>query len=129
MNVKLADGKEFEVLGVHGRNMYYQGVSRDCLIFLFDPEAVSYAEARELFTENNCTAIEVSDGNGVYLHENYTMRIETGEGFISHILDGSVGQDTRKCVFVKMAQSTLTERKILEQQAAIDALVVAALEG
>ncbi len=129
MNVKLADGKEFKALGVQGRNTYYQGVSRDCLIFLFDPEAVSYAEVCADFTESNCAAIEVSDDNGKYLHENYTIRIETGEGLISYVLEGSVGQDTRECVFVKMAQSTLTERKILEQQAVIDALVVSALEG
>ncbi len=129
MKVKLADGRELEALGVHGRNTYYQGVSRDCLIFLFDPETVSYAEAREKFTESNCAAIEVSDDNRTYLYENYTMRIEMGEGIKSHVIEGSVGQDTSKCVFVKMAQSTLAERKILEQQAAIDALVAAALEG
>ncbi len=129
MQIKFSDGVELEALGVHGRNIYYQGVSRDCLIFLFDPETVSPEKIRARFTSENSTAITVIDENGTYIHENYTIRIETGEGYVSHILDEAIGQDLRQCVFVKMAQSTLAERKILEQQAAIDALVVAALEG
>jgi len=127
--VKLADNTELEALGVHGRNVYYQGVGRDCLIFLFAPETVNLDAVRSKFTPENCACIEVSDGSGTYVYENYTIRVELGEGYVSHVLEGNVGQDTKQCVYVKMAQSTPAERKILEQQAAIDALVVAALEG
>jgi len=129
MKVKISNGSEFEALGVHGRNVYYQGVSRDCLIFLFDPDTVTLESVRSAFTADNCLSIEVTDGSGTYIHENYTLRLELGEGYISHILDGSVGQDTAQCIYVRMAQTTLAERKLLQQQAAIEALVVAALEG
>jgi len=128
VKIKLTDGTELEALGVHGRNVYYQGVGRDCLIFLFEP-TVGLDSVRSAFTAGNCQSIEVSDDKGAYIHENYTLRIELGEGFISHVLEGSVGQDTRQCVYVKIAQTTLAERQLQEQQAAIDALVVAALEG
>ncbi len=129
MQVKLSDGAELEVIGVHGRNVFYQGVSRDCLIFLFDAETVLLETVRAWFTTENSAVITIVDANRTYVHENYTIRIEAGEGYISHVLDEAVGQDLRQCVFVKMAQSTLAERELLEQRAAIDALVVSALEG
>ncbi len=129
MKVKLADGKEFETLGVHGRNVYYQGVGRDSLIFLFDPDTVTLDAVREAFTSENCTSLTVMDDAGTYIHENYTVRIELGEGYNSHVLEGNVGQNTQQCVYVKMAQTTLAERQLMEQQEAIDALVIAALEG
>lgn len=41
MKIKLANHAELDALGVHGQHTFYQGVNRDCLIFLFDPAAVS----------------------------------------------------------------------------------------
>jgi len=129
MKIQLANGAQLDALGVHGQNIFYQEINRDCLTFLFDPETVSLEAVCATFVPENCAAIQITDDTGTFLHENYTIRVQAGTGCQEYILTGSVKEDTGLCVFVKMAQSTLAERQILEQQAAIDALVVAALEG
>jgi len=129
VKIQLANGAQLDALGVHGQNIFYQGINRDCLTFLFDPETVSLEVVCAAFVPENCTAIQITDDTGTFLHENYTIRVQAGTGCQEYVLTGSVKEDTGLCVFVKMAQSTLAERQILEQQAAIDALVVAALEG
>lgn len=128
MKVQLYNGVELEAIGVFGRNYFYQGVNRDSLVFLFAPESVSLDAVRAAFTPENCREIRLSDGNETFLHEHYTIRLELGIGFQEQVLTGSVKQDTTQCIFVTMAQSTLTERQLQAQQAALDALIIAALE-
>jgi len=129
VKIQLANGAQLDALGVHGQHTFYQGVTRDCLIFLFDPAAVSLDAVCTAFVPENCATIQLSDDSGTFLHENYTIRVEAGIGLQEHILTGSVKDDTRQCVFVKMAQASLAERQLLEQQAILDALIVANLEG
>lgn len=131
MKVTLADGKNFEVLGVHGRSINYQGVTRDSLVFLFEPEKVSLDTVLEAFNESTCSSLAITDDEGnTFIHEHYTLRIEAGIGCKDMVMSGGVsGNDTEQSVYVRMAQTTLSERTILQQQDTIDALVVALLEG
>lgn len=130
MKITLSNGTEFEALGVHGRSMNYQGVQRDSLVFMFNPDDYSLNDIVNAFNEENCPSIALEDGDGnVYLHENYTIRIEAGIGYKEMVKSGSVStNDTAQTVYVRMAQTTLTERKLMNQQEVLEALVVAALE-
>lgn len=128
MQIVLNDGAAFELKGVHGQNIFYQGINRDCLIFLFDA-ATDINEILNAFTAENCKKIFITDGENKYLHENYTIRIALGRGYQAEALGNAVAKDETQCVFVKTAQTTLAERQILQQQETLDALLIAALEG
>ena len=128
MKIKLTDGTELNALGVHGRTINYQGVQRDSLIFLFDPQAITLEQVCTAFVAENCQSITIEDSSGTYIHENYTIRVEVGCGYKDMALTGGVGNDMTQCVYVRMAQSTLAEREIQQQQEIIDMLLVAALE-
>lgn len=128
MKVQLYNGVELEASGVFGQSCFYQGVSRDSLVFLFAPESVSFDTIRAAFTPENCREILLSDEKETFVHEHYTIRLEIGIGFKERVLTGSVKQDATQSIFVTMAQSTLAERQLLEQQAALDALIIATLE-
>jgi hypothetical protein len=129
MTITLANGTTLEGKGVHGRTLSYQGVQRDSLIFLFDPDQLSIAQAADVFTEENCRQITLTNESGTYLHEHYTVRMEIGQGYQDMALTGSVsGNNLDQVTYVRMAQSTATERLLQEQQRAIDYLLVAALQ-
>lgn len=131
MKVTLTDGKVFQILGAHGRTINYQGVQRDVLTFMFDPEKVSLDDVLEAFTETACSSLAITDDEGnTFFHEYYTIRVEAGIGYKDMVVSGGTSTaETAQTVFVKMAQTTLTERTIQQQQDTIDALVVAVLEG
>ena len=131
MKVTLSNGKEIEALGVHGRNISYQGVQRDSLLFLFEIDNESLTDAMTDFTAENCKVVTLeSDDGEQFIHEHYTIRTELGYGFKDLVLTGGVsGKDDTKVVYVRMAQTTLLERTVENQQEAIDNLIVAALEG
>lgn len=131
MKIVLSNGKELEALGVHGRSLNYQGVMRDSLIFLFDPAVVSVEDAMADFTEDACSVITIVEEDGsMFFHENYTVRIEAGCGYKEMITSGGVsGNDVSQSTYVRMAQTTLSERTLQQQQETIDALIVAVLEG
>lgn len=128
MNLTLQNGEQFQVKGVHGQNIFYQGINRDCLTFLFDART-DINEIVKNFTAENCKKIVIEDGENKYLHENYTIRIALGLGYQAEALGNAVTKDGTQCVFVKMAQSTLSERQLQQQQETLDALLVATLEG
>ena len=84
MKLKFADNKELDILGVHGRSVEYQGVRRDCLTFLIDPTAIGLEDACNAFTPEQCKRITLEDAEGQYVHENYTVRIDAGQGRTLH---------------------------------------------
>lgn len=131
MKVTLSNGKEIEALGVHGRNISYQGVQRDSLLFLFEIDNESLTDAMTDFTAENCKVVTLeSDDGEQFIHEHYTIRTDLGYGFKDFVLTGGIsGKDDTKVVYVRMAQTTLLERTVENQQEAIDNLIVAALEG
>lgn len=131
MKVTLASGKSFEVEGVHGRSINYQGVVRDSLIFIFDPKTTTIEEVLSEFNAEACSTVVLKSEDGSsHIHEDYTIRIEVGCGYKDMILSGgTVGKNLDQSIYVRMAQTTLAERSIQQQQEIIDSLIVALLEG
>ena len=134
MTVTFQDGTSLPLLGVHGRPVNYEGVQRDSLLFLMDPERVPIQAAMEAFTPENCQAVTLAAEDGAhpeaFVHENYTIRVEVGQGSRDYALSGSVSEPEQvPAVYVRMARSTLAERTMLSQQEVLDCLLAAALEG
>lgn len=134
MTVTFQDGTSLPLLGVHGRPVNYEGVQRDSLLFLMDPERVPIQAAMEAFTPENCQAVTLAAEDGAhpeaFVHENYTIRVEVGQGSRDYALSGSVTELKQiPAVYVRMARSTLAERTLQAQQEILDSLVVAALES
>ena len=134
MTLTLKDGTTLPLLGVHGRTMNYEGVLRDSLLFLMDPEKISLEQAMEALTPGQCAEIRLMDETDrrqeVFVHEHYTIRVEVGQGCKDFALSGSVTElEQVPAVYVRMAQSTQAERQLQAQQETLDALVVSALEG
>lgn len=134
MTLTFKDGTTLPLLGVHGRTMNYEGVLRDSLLFLMDPEKVSLETALETFTPERCAAIHLMDETDrrqeVFVHEHYTIRVEVGQGCKDFALSGSVTElEHVPAVYVRMARSTQAERQMQAQQEALDALLVSVLEG
>ncbi len=134
MTLTFQDGTSLPVLGVHGRSINYEGVLRDSLLFLMDPENVSLQTVLETFTPEQCGSIQLMDETDrrreVYVHEHYTIRVEVGQGCKDFALSGSVTeQEQVPAVYVRMARSTQAERQLQAQQETLDALLVSTLEG
>lgn len=128
MIIKLANGSELTVLGVHGRNVNYQGVNRDSLILLFDVNIYTLTEISDLFTAENCATIALIDDGCMSLHENYTIRINAGVGYKDFVLRGNTsGDEQQQRVYIQIAQSTLAERVIENVLETVDLLVLDAL--
>lgn len=118
MTIRFKYGIELECLGVHGSKMVYEGVSRDCLTFLF-PSAIGIEILLNTFNPTNCEQIWLIDGESQDMHENYTIRTGAGIGMRNTVLHYGDSDTTEVC-WVTMAQSTLTERQILRLNALLD---------
>lgn len=127
--ITLSNRVQLSTIGVTAGPVTYQGVSRDCLTFLFDPESVSIQNLMELFSPENCSAVTITDDSGSFEHEHYTIRTGVGVSCFDLAARGMIGgavQQTQPTAWVSMAQSTETERAIQSQQLAINALLAAA---
>lgn len=132
MKIILLDGTELESLGVHGRTITYQGINRDSLIFIFDPNVVDINTVKEKFTPENCESIILVEDHDEFIHENYCIRTELGQTDRSLLLNEisrNDGVQSSEVVYVKMAQMSYTEMQVKKQQEAIDALIINSLEG
>lgn len=135
MIIRLINGTELDAYAVHGSTTMFQGVQRDSMTFLFDPEKVSLQTVAEQFTDGNTKAIQITDDEGnQYVHENYTIRSGMGVSMEDQIANGGFAnaisgliQKNDPRVWVTMLQSTLAERTIQNQQEIIDALLVQSL--
>ena len=129
--IRFSNGETLSCAGVYANPVTYLGVTRDALTFAFDPDLVSLDDLLRLTTPKNCAAITIADGDNLYLHEHYTIRIGTGVSCRDIALRGGMAgpvQETQPMSWVTMAQSTPAERQLRDQQDALDALVTAALE-
>lgn len=115
MIIRFKSGTEMECLGVHGSKMLYEGVNRDSLTFLF-PDTTSIETLLDTFTPANCEQVWLINGESQDLHENYTVRTGAGIGMRDTILHYNDGDNTEVC-WVTMAQSTVTERQIMQLNA------------
>ena len=128
LTIKLFDGTEFPCLGVGGKGYYYQGMNRDSLTFCFDKDSVSISDLVEKFTEDNCKAITIiGDTESVYY--NYKIIDQIGIGNYSSIADGPVSpSDDMKCLFVRLIQTTLSERLWERHEEELNNIIVSLLE-
>lgn len=133
MTILLTNGCTLDCEGVHGSPVNYQGVTRDCLTFLFSPNT-SLDDLLKLFTPENCAMITVKDDFGTFIHENYTIRTGVGKGYKELAMrgvsgaGGTVKEEEKQVCWVSMTQSTLAERTLQNQQDTLDALIISALE-
>lgn len=112
MKIILANGTELESLGVHGQSAMYQGANRDSLIFLFST-AVSIETILQEFTAENCTAIKIQDGDGVSIHEGYTIRTQAGVGLRETALGREATDSSEMVAYCKMVKTTYAEEQLL----------------
>lgn len=148
--IRLTNGTEFPVLGVHSQSIMYNGIQREHLIFLFDSLEVTLAEIQESFTPENCKNIVIGaptdalDEAGQpeyeeFVHPYYSIMLGLGYANRNKVINApTIGSSNPDDVtneaseldmvnFVKMVQTTLAERSIENQQEVLDALVVEAL--
>lgn len=133
MQITLTNGVVLDCLGVHAKQVTYQGVLRDCLIFLFNPDVYSVEEISEHFTTDNSNSIKIMNDSDEYIHSNYTIQVEAGKGYRDMVLYGTMlgseqAENTEKRVYVKILQTTLAERKLEEQQKIIEKLLAEKVE-
>lgn len=129
--IKFSNGETLSCVGAYANPVTYLGVTRDALTFAFDPEQVSIDELLRLTTPENCAAITIADGDELFVHEHYTIRIGAGVSCRDIALRGGMAgpvQDTQPMTWVTMAQSTPAERLLMDQQDVLDTLVAATLE-
>lgn len=120
---------ELESLGVHSKSIVYQGVDREMYLFLFELDKYSLEELLNTFTEENCKSIVIiDDEENQFVHENFTLRIAAGIDHLEHLIGRFSSSDTTQVAFVKMAQTTLSERTLQTQQDAINKIVLSMLE-
>lgn len=130
MKIQFANGRTLDCQGVRGAPISYQGVTRDCLTFLFLPDT-DLGELLTLFTPENCRAVSLAGDEAVFIHEHYTLRVAAGIGDKA-LTEGSaavVGGQGEQVCYVSMAQTTLAERQLLAQQEVLDGLLLASLEA
>lgn len=113
MKITLVNGTELESLGVHGQSTMYQGANRDSLIFLFSPDAASIETILQEFTAENCTAIKIQDGDGVSIHEGYTIRTQAGVGLRETALGREATDSSEMVAYCKMVKTTYAEEQLL----------------
>ncbi len=129
--IKFFNGETLSCVGVCANPVTYLGVTRDALTFAFAPEQVSLDELLRLATPENCAAITIAEGDELFVHEHYTIRIGAGVSCRDIALRGGMAgpvQDTQPMTWVTMAQSTPAERLLMDQQDVLDTLVAATLE-
>lgn len=134
MEITLSNGKKFKALGAIGRPMQYQGVYRDTITFTFSLDDENLSDIVDSFTSEACNRIQINDNDNVFIHEHYSIRISAGVGHKSVVTETPIGgtndiDPTPHVIYVRMAQTTLTERLIQGQQETIDSLLISSLEG
>ena len=154
MIIKLKNGDCFKCLEVRAITMTYQGVIRDGLIILFRPEDISLNELEQKFTTENCQRMVVMNESEVnettiaaendmetnivktvaeeYVSEDFTIRVGFGFGYKRYVFDDmpysvNTTEPPEPVNWIKLLQTSLTERSIQNQQEVLDALVVEAL--
>ena len=130
--VKLVDGTEFTCFDILNRSYYYQGIQRNSLTFYFDTSTTVLSKLIEKFTDNNCSSIIISDDEdeSSFVYNYYQIIDQIGTGTYSSVSEGPVSSDSdKKCLFVKVLQTSYSERLLSQHDEAIDDIIIALLEG
>lgn len=130
MKITLFNGTEWEALGVHGEPVYFQGVNRDSLRFLFDPERYTMEEIDRAFTAENCKSITLTGEDGeAFVHQGYLLRHSLEKGYDTNygVSPGTERPPLR--LAVRMARISYLEQRQEELTDAVDKLILSGLEG
>ncbi len=135
MKITLANGYIMDCENVCGARMMYQGVNRDSLTMVFDPDTISLDQISQLFTAENCQALTITDDqNNQFVHENYTIRAGMGVSVLDLAVQGATNALFAPAItkeepkaWVTMVETTLGERQLQEQQELIDQMLVSQL--
>lgn len=112
MKITLSNGTELEAIGVRGETVYFQGVNRDCLCFLFDPEQYAMEELDLAFTAENCKTVTITSEDGAaFVHQGYSIRYGLEKGYDSGAGVSAGGEMPPLRIAVKMAQISYLERR------------------
>lgn len=129
MIVRLNNDTELEAILVNGQTRYFQGASRDSLEFQFAKAAVTFDQLDALFSEpENTKRITLQQGEEVYLHENYSLRVSLSIApvVVTPATDTEPGV-TEERYSVVMAQKTYAELQQEALQETVDILVLESL--
>lgn len=129
MKVILNNGTELEAIQVNGQSRYFQGANRDSLEFQFAKDAVTFEQLDMLFAEpENTKQITLQQGEEIYLHENYSMRVSMGLApvVITPTTD-TAPEVAEERYSVVMAQKTYVETQQQALQETVDMLVLESL--
>lgn len=111
------------MLGVRGENVFFQGASRDCLCFLFDPERHSIEEIDRAFTAEACKSVTLTDENGeAFVHQDYSIRYGLEKGYDSRVSVSTGGETPPLRIAVRMAQVSYLERRQQELEDTVNRL-------
>lgn len=131
--IRFVNGEEIPALGVHSQPIFYNGIERDHLIFLFDPSVVDIAKVQELFYPENCKHIAIVQGEEEFVHSYYTIPLGYGYGNRLNVLNTAINtsKDTmagetpelETVVFAKMIRTTVLEREVEVQGEALTEVV------
>lgn len=127
--IHFVDGLTLECESVHGTHVYYNGINRDSLTFIF-PEEVTVNTLIDFFTPENTKRIYLEDENGEkFLHEHYTIRLAVGVMERGALLQIGEDVDHRMVSYVKMVRTSYSEQQLEELSDVIDTMLVAQLMG
>jgi hypothetical protein len=129
MKVILNNGTELEAILVNGQNLYFQGANRDSLEFQFAKTVVTFEKLDTLFTEpKNTKRIVLQQGEGSYLHENYSLRVSMSLAPVVVTPATSTEPEvTEERYSVVMAQKSYVELQQEALQEAVDLLALKSL--
>lgn len=127
--IHFMDGKVLECESVHSTHLYYNGINRDSLTFIF-PDTYELNALLVYFTPNNTKRLYLENDNGEkFLHEHYTIRLAAGLTERGTLLGAGEDIDHRMITYVKMIKTSYFEQQLEELSDTLDTMLIAQLMG
>ena len=126
--ITLKNGTTVDVVQINGQTRYFQGANRDSLEFHFPKTGNSFDSLDALFTEANTAKIIVTNDEGSFVYEDYSIR--AGMSLVPIVVtpaEGTTPEVTEERYTVTMAQKTYAEKQIESLQETVDILVLESL--
>lgn len=127
--IHFTDGRILECESVHGAHVYYNGVNRDSLTFVF-PDTSELKALIAHFRPDNTKRLYLEDDNGEkFLHEHYTIFLSAGLTERGALLGAGEDVDHRMITYVKMVKTSYAEQQLEELSDTLDTMLIAQLMG
>lgn len=114
MQIKFNNGVIVDVLSVNGSTRFYQGTNRDSLEIQLEKGKYTL-ESLDALTANpeNTKKLIILDGNGGYVHDNYTLRAELSVHSVQTAAETAESPATyEERVCIVLAQKTYAELEL-----------------